>query len=135
MVDKAKKMIPGFIKDGLNSVAEPLGKAEKAIEAARDRLVKNAGKLDSVEVKRVFDDLLKKVQKARGEVEGYLTSGMNKTWQALNLPTRDELEVVKADVARLSKDLKALNKPIKAAAKKAPVKKAAAVKKGKKKGK
>ncbi|NLH49920.1 MAG: hypothetical protein GX444_15170 [Myxococcales bacterium] len=134
MVEKAKKMIPDFIKDGLNSVAEPLGKAEKAIEAARDRLVENAGKLDSGEIKKVFDDLLKKVQKARGEVEGYLTSGMNKTWQALNLPTRDELEVVKADVARLSKDLKALNKPIKAAAKKAPAKKAA-VKKGKKKGK
>jgi len=127
MVEKAKKFIPDFVKDGYKKAVEPLGKAEKAIENARENLMKNFEKLDTAELKKVFDDLLAKVRTARGEVEQAVSTGLTKTWHALNVPTQREVNVIKADVAHLSREVRALKGPSKKAAKKAPKK---AAKKG-----
>jgi polyhydroxyalkanoate synthesis regulator phasin len=124
MVDKAKQMIPDFIKDGLKNVRKPLGRVENAIETARDRVVKNVERLDRAEVKRVFDDLGVKIRKARGEVENFFADGATKTLSALNVPTRDEVDVIKADLVKLSRDLRSVQasitgkKPAKKVAKK-----------------
>ena len=127
MVDKAKDLIPEFLKDGVKNVREPLNKAEKAIEKARDRLTENWEKLDPKDVKRVYDDLLKRVRSARNELEGMVNTGLEKTFSALNLPSRDEVDGIKADLAKISKTVNQLTKsaPAKKAAKKAPAKKVA----------
>ncbi len=124
MVDKAKELIPSFIMDGVKSISEPLGKAEKAIEKAREKLIARAGKkIDTKDVKKVFEDVKKQIQKARGEAENLVSDSFGRTMQVLNLPTRDEVDAIKADIAKLSKDLNSLKKP--AAPKKAAPKKAA----------
>ena len=133
MVDKAKELIPSFIMDGIKNISEPLNRAEKAIERARETLMKRAGDLDTKDVKKVFDDVRKQIERARGELESLFADGMGRTMQALNLPSREELEAVKADIAQLSKDLKALKKPAKKAAKKPAAPKKAAPKKAAKK--
>ncbi len=127
MVDKAKDLIPDFLKDGVKNVREPLAKAEKAIEKARDRLTENWEKLDPKDVKRVYDELLKRVRSARDEFEGMVTTGVEKTFTALNLPSRDEVEGIKAELTKISKTINELAKGApakKAAAKKATAKKA-----------
>lgn len=127
MVDKAKDLIPDFLKEGVKNVREPLNKAEKAIVKARDRLSENWEKLDPKDVKKVYDDLLKRVRTARGEFEGMVSTGVEKTFGALNLPSRDEVDGIKAELAKISRAVKALTKkaPAKKAAKKAPAKKVA----------
>ncbi len=108
MVDKARDFIPDSVKDAFKKAMEPLGKAEKAIETAGENLIKRAEKYDADEMRRIFDDLLVKYRSARTDVENALSSGLNKTLQTLNVPTRDELDVIRHDVARLSKDLRSL---------------------------
>jgi len=132
MVDKAKN----FIKESLNNLSEPLDKAEKAVEKAYERLVQNINKLDKNDVRKVFDELKKKVQTARVEVEAYLNTGMDKALGAINVPSRKEVDVIKADLAQLSNEVKAMKKgaaPKKPAAKKPVAKKS--VKKSAKKAK
>lgn len=120
MVDKAKN----FIKESLSNLSEPLDKAEKAVEKAYEQVVQRINKLDKAEVRKVFDDLKKKVQNARVEVEAYLNTGMDKALGAINVPSRKELDSIKADLAQLTEDVKVLKKsaPSKPAAKK-PAKK------------
>jgi len=138
MVEKAKELIPDFIRDRVKNISEPLAKAENAIERARVKVAEKAGALDTTDVKKVFDEVRRQLQKARTEVETLVNEGMGRTLQALNLPSRDEVDVIKADVAKLSKDVKSLAggakpaAPKKAAPKKAAPKKAAPKKAAKK---
>ncbi|HPM77898.1 MAG TPA: phasin family protein [bacterium] len=124
MVDKAKDLIPDFLKEGVKNVREPLAKAEKAIEKARDRLMENWEKLDPKDVKGVYDELLKRVRSARDEFEGMVTTGVEKTFTALNLPSRDEVDGIKTELNKISKTVNELAKgaPAKKAVKKAPAK-------------
>jgi len=124
MVDKAKDLIPDFLKEGVKNVREPLAKAEKAIEKARDRLMENWEKLDPKDVKGVYDELLKRVRSARDEFEGMVTTGVEKTFTALNLPSRDEVDGIKTELNKISKTVNELAKgaPTKKAVKKAPAK-------------
>jgi len=124
MVDKAKDLIPDFLKEGVKNVREPLAKAEKAIEKARDRLMENCEKLDPKDVKGVYDELLKRVRSARDEFEGMVTTGVEKTFTALNLPSRDEVDGIKTELNKISKTVNELAKgaPTKKAVKKAPAK-------------
>lgn len=119
MVDKAKELIPDFIA---KNISAPLSKAEKAIERARTKVMAKAGTLDTADIKKTFDEVRRQLQKARAEVENLVNEGMGRTMQALNMPTRDELETIRADVAKLAKDVSALKTPKKPAAKKAPAK-------------
>jgi len=124
MVDKAKDLIPDFLKEGVKNVREPLAKAEKAIEKARDRLMENWEKLDPKDVKGVYDELLKRVRSARDEFEGMVTTCVEKTFTALNLPSRDEVDGIKTELNKISKTVNELAKgaPTKKAVKKAPAK-------------
>jgi len=118
MVDQAKKMAD-FIKDRAKMVIEPLSKAEKAIETAGKKVTYNVEKLDAKEVKRMLDELKGRVTTARGEVEKFFNTGLEKTITKLNLATRDEIKALKTDVSKLTKDLKTLQARV------VPVKKAA----------
>lgn len=118
MVDKAREFIPDFVKEASKNVMDQLGKAEKALENAGDTLLKRAEKYDADEVRRIFDDVLARVRTARGEVERAFSAGVSKTLQALNVPSRGEVEKIKKDLAKLAKDIQSL-KAVKAPAKKA----------------
>lgn len=134
MVDKAKDLIPDFLKDGAKNVMEPLGKLEKAIDKAREKVSKNVEKVDArEEIKKVFDDLQGRVRTARNEAEKVFNTGLTKTFGALNLPTKKEVSDIRNQLAALAKTVDQLKKKTtikkaakpKKAAKKAPVKKAA----------
>jgi len=119
MVDKAKDYIPDFIKERSKKVMDQMGKVEDSLEKARDRMNKNVDKIDTKEVKKVYDDVLKRVRTARGEMEKAFNTGMDKTLAALNLPSKAEVDKIKKDLAKLNKAVNELKKkPAKKAAKK-----------------
>jgi poly(hydroxyalkanoate) granule-associated protein len=126
MVDRAKKLIPDFIKDQAKNMKEPLGRIEKALENARERLNANVDKIDTTEVRKYYDELLDWIRTTRTEIEHFFSTRLEKTLSTLRLPSRDEVESLKKQVASLSKTVSAMKKTAspKKAPKKMPAKKA-----------
>ncbi len=129
MVDKAKNFFPNFLKEKAGNMKEPLARLEKAIEKARARLEENVEKIDAGELRKLYDELLDWIRTSRGEVEHFFGDRLEKALAALKLPSREEVEELKKQVASLSKIVSGLDQ-----AKSAPMAKKA-VKKPVKKGK
>jgi polyhydroxyalkanoate synthesis regulator phasin len=106
MTDLKKFSVPDFFKDTLQSAMEPLGKVEARVKETVEKLTN--GGLNQGEIKKVFDEILRRVRDARTEVEKGLTTGVQRTLAALNLPSRDEIRKLEAKVNKLSKDVDAL---------------------------
>ena len=118
MASEKKFSVPDFLKDTLQSAMEPLGKVEARVKETIDKLTN--GGLNQGEIRKVFDEILKRIRDARAEVEKGVGVGIQKTLTVLNLPTRDDLARIEAKVAKLAKDVDSLK-----GAKRAPKRKAA----------
>ena len=106
MVDEKKFSVPDFLKDTLQSAMEPLGKVEARVKETLEKLTN--GGLNQGEIKKVFDEILKRVRDARAEVEKGVSQGIQKTLTVLNLPTRDEIKRLEAKINKLAKDVDTL---------------------------
>ena len=103
MVEK-KSAIAGFIKETIQPALEPLSKVEAKVREA----IGNIGEMNQKEVKKVFDEVLKRVNNARAEVEKAFSEGIQKALGMLNLPSREDLEKIDKKVNKLAKDLQSL---------------------------
>ncbi len=74
---------------------------EKAEEITKD-LVKR-GEVAKTDEAKFVKDLMKRAEKNRGEVEKKIEKIVEKTLIKLNVPTRKELDALKARVDKLSK--------------------------------
>ncbi|MEA2064979.1 MAG: phasin family protein [Patescibacteria group bacterium] len=74
---------------------------EKAEEITKD-LIKQ-GELAKTEEAKFVKNLMERVEKSKGEMEKKTEKMVKKTLAKLNLPTRKELDELKAKVGRLTK--------------------------------
>lgn len=83
--------LAGLTKDKIEKLAKALARM---------------GKLSEKEGKKLLDDLLKKSEKARKDLEGQIERVVKKTMKKMNLATRE-------DMLRLSKRIKKLEQALK----------------------
>ena len=77
---------------------------EKAEELAKE-LIKQ-GELAKTDEAKFIKDLMKRVEKNKAEIEKKTEEAVTKTVEKLNVPTRKELNDLKASVDKLIKKLK-----------------------------
>ena len=94
MFDFIKKAI--FIGAGLASLT-----AEKIEEAVKE--IVNKGDLTEKQGKELVQELKEKSAKARKELGEWIDKMINDTLQKLNIPTRKEVEELKARIEQLEK--------------------------------
>lgn len=74
---------------------------EKAENLAKDLIRK--GELSETEEAKFVKDLMKKAEKAGGEIEEKIEKTVGKTLKKLNIPTRKDLDEIKQKLDKLSK--------------------------------
>lgn len=74
---------------------------EKAENLAKDLIRK--GELSETEETKFVKDLMKKAEKAGGEIEEKIEKTVGKTLKKLNIPTRKDLDEIKQKLDKLSK--------------------------------
>jgi len=74
---------------------------EKAENLAKDLIRK--GELSETEEAKFVKDLMKKAEKAGGEIEEKIEKTVRKTLKKLNIPTRKDLDEIKQKLDKLSK--------------------------------
>ncbi|PIU29166.1 MAG: hypothetical protein COT09_02260 [Candidatus Hydromicrobium americanum] len=74
---------------------------EKAEKLAKDLIRK--GELSETEEAKFVKDLMKKAEKAGGEIEEKIEKTVGKTLKKLNIPTRKDLDEIKEKLDKLSK--------------------------------
>jgi len=74
---------------------------EKAENLAKDLIRK--GELSETEEAKFVKDLMKKAERAGGEIEEKIEKTVRKTLKKLNIPTRKDLDEIKQKLDKLSK--------------------------------
>lgn len=114
-----------FVYTGVGLVAMTAEKLQETIDGMVDE-----GKLSKEEGRKVVDDLMEATESKREEFEEKIKSFTEKVIESLNLPTRKEVESLKAKVASLEAELEAQSKKTtRTPAKRTTVKKATDTKK------
>ncbi len=120
MVTEIRKNVLDFVKNGLADAKEPLARVEKEV---RDLVAKvGSSAVAKEDIQKWLGELVVKVAQARKDFEKAMEDGVAKTFNALNIPTRQEVDEIVKQVNKLTNEVRKLASAGIPAAKKATVK-------------
>ncbi|MCC6158533.1 MAG: phasin family protein [Deltaproteobacteria bacterium] len=121
MVTEIRKNVLDFVKNGLSDAKEPLARVEKEVRELVAKVGSSA--VAKEDIQKWLGELVVKVAQARKDFEKAMEDGVAKTFNALNIPTRHEVDDLVKQVNKLTNEVRKLAAAgIPAATKKAAVK-------------
>lgn len=121
MVKEIRKNVRDFVKTGLQEAKEPLARVEKEVRELVAKVGSSA--VAKEDIQKWLGELAVKVSQARKDFEKAMEEGVGKAFNALNIPTRQEVDDLVKQVNKLTNEVRKLAAAgIPAAPKKAAVK-------------